>query len=49
VFVYYIVRKSRDYSVRVEADNEEEACSKAAKIPDDEWGVDVSELEAEEE
>ena len=45
----YIVRYSKDYSVFVDAESDIDAIKKAEKIPEDEWGVETSELDADEE
>lgn len=44
----YLVRKSTDFSVLVDANSPEEAAKIAKKIPNDEWGAEHSELEVEE-
>lgn len=45
----FIVRKSIDYSVEIEAPSAEIAAKIAEKIPIDEWGANYSEIEVDEE
>jgi hypothetical protein len=45
----YLVRTNCEYSIQVDADNEEHACDLAAQIPYGEWGQAWAPYEAEEE
>lgn len=45
----FLVRKNCEYSLEVEADDEDEAFREAAKVPDSNWTQAWSVVEAEEE